>query len=226
MLSNFCQINNFTWVCDGVLSDHDCSLLIEEATPKLKEAGTLVGNKTERNDARRAFDTSLLKKNYNSEQEIYSIIKKIEELTSDLTDLPIENQESLNIIKYPEDGQYIEHYDIFLRSEEYYGEYMEMGGQRLFTIMFYLNDSFFGGETNFPKLDDFKINPHKGRSVFFKSMEDGNLIKESKHSGLPVKDGEKWLAVKWIRERRYQPKKAGHTNKNPVTFLNESEEAE
>jgi|TARA_Y100000310_G_scaffold315551_1_gene366242 prolyl 4-hydroxylase len=212
MLSDFCQVNNFTWVCDGILSKQDCSLLIKEALPQLKRAGVLVHNETKYNDTRKAFDAPLVKENYekDSQPEIYSLLERVENLTSDLTALPVENQEPLNIINYPDGGHYVDHYDVFLRDAEYYEKHMAMGGQRVSTVLFYLNDSFFGGETNFPKLDNFKITPHTGRSVFWKNMKSEDLIKESKHSGMPVSGGEKWVAVKWIREGKYQPKHKGY----------------
>ena len=59
-------------------------------------------------------------------------------------------------------------------------------------------------ETEFPELG-IRVFPLPGSGVLF-----GNLTPEgqrhplSLHAGLPVLQGEKWIATQWIRQRAYE----------------------
>ena len=105
-----------------MLSKEECSLLTKEAYPRLEDVAVLDYEKgvTKDHESRYAKERLLVKSHYNSQQEIYNVIEKIENLTSIITRLPIENQEHLNIIKYSRDGHYVPHYDFFLEGAENY----------------------------------------------------------------------------------------------------------
>jgi prolyl 4-hydroxylase len=71
------------------------------------------------------------------------------------------------------------------------------------TILVYLNDNFKGGETSFPMLDK-KIKPEKGKAVIFYNTDtNGTILRKSKHAGIPVIEGEKWICNKWIHLNKY-----------------------
>ena len=81
-----------------------------------------------------------------------------------------------------------------------------MGGQRIATLIMYLNDVESGGSTIFPDIG-LDVLPHKGNAVFFAySSERGELDNRTLHGGSPVSGGEKWIATKWIRVAPYQQK--------------------
>ncbi len=210
MLHNFSQIGEFLWVCDGLLSTEECSLLTKEARPHLEEVTVLDYDKgpTKDSKSREAKERLLVKSHYNSQQEIYNVIEKIEKITSTVTCLPVENQEHLNIIRYSEGGHYVPHYDFFIKGSENYDESISRGGQRVYSILFYLNNSYDGGETEFPKLDNFKIEPRIGRVLFWSNFSDNKPEEKSIHSSLPVKKGVKWIGVKCVRESEYISKKS------------------
>ncbi|MNR64452.1 hypothetical protein D3C85_1871040 [compost metagenome] len=47
--------------------------------------------------------------------------------------------------------------------------------------------------------------PVKGNAVYFSYLlPDGMLDERTLHAGLPVAEGEKWIATKWLRERPYR----------------------
>lgn len=72
-------------------------------------------------------------------------------------------------------------------------------GPRYLTVLFYLNDNFDGGETIFPKINKL-VKPEKGKAVIFQNVNNnGVIITQALHGGKPVKNGEKWIANKWIR---------------------------
>ena len=74
------------------------------------------------------------------------------------------------------------------------------GGQRICTLLIYLNDVHEGGETTFPKID-LKISPKKGAAIYFHySNHIGQTDRQSLHRSVPVLNDEKWVATKWIRQ--------------------------
>ena len=73
-------------------------------------------------------------------------------------------------------------------------------GHATLTFIFYLNDNFTGGETDFPKRN-IKAKPKTGKAVLFFNLNDDNTGRRDKsfHAGLPPNTGEKWMCNKWIR---------------------------
>jgi predicted 2-oxoglutarate/Fe(II)-dependent dioxygenase YbiX len=72
------------------------------------------------------------------------------------------------------------------------GAYMRANGERsLFTLMFYLNEGFKGGDTTFSDwgsplvFDDFAITPQSGKALLF--------FHPISHKGEPVMSGEKFV---------------------------------
>ena len=129
---------------------------------------------------------------------------KIKEFISNKTNLPIENQEDLHIVKYNIGGQYKNHHDFFHPGEEYYDEVTKNGGQRAFSCLIYLNDDFTGGETCFPN-KDITIKPELGKMIIWINInEDNSLNYDSLHAGLPVISGEKLICIVWVREYNFK----------------------
>lgn len=116
--------------------------------------------------------------------------------------LPIANQEPTNILHYARGQQYSHHYDFFTAEEEAgFAHELRTIGQRVATLLVYLNDGYDGGETDFPKLNwRFKGEPGDAL-IFWNLSAAGEREMNSYHAGLPVAKGEKWLLSKWIRER-------------------------
>ncbi len=73
-------------------------------------------------------------------------------------------------------------------------------GQRLRTVIAYLNVPGAGGETAFPLLGQ-TIKPQLGHVLRFDNVDgDGRINENSLHAGLPVKQGLKWICTLWIRQ--------------------------
>jgi len=76
-------------------------------------------------------------------------------------------------------------------------------GQRVSTLVTYLNDVPAGGETSFPELG-WAITPRLGHAAYFEYCDSRGVVDwRSVHAGNPVLEGEKWVASKWMRQRRF-----------------------
>jgi prolyl 4-hydroxylase len=72
-------------------------------------------------------------------------------------------------------------------------------GNRISTLMVYLENVSAGGSTVFP-LIGVKIKPFKGAAVFWWNLRrDGGGDPLTRHGGCPVLVGQKWITNKWIR---------------------------
>ena len=79
--------------------------------------------------------------------------------------------------------------------------YYRRVGQRLASMVTYLNLPDAGGATDFPRRG-LVVVPELGTGVLFNNtLADGAPDLDSLHAGLPVLRGEKWVATLWFRER-------------------------
>ena len=180
-------------IIDNVLTKDECKILIELGSKNMIKAGTL-GKQI---DGYRTADGSWL-------VEPNELVDKVKNMISIMTGNPIENQEEIHIVKYDIGGEFKVHTDYFHSNEEYYSEHIKRGGQRIMSCLFYLNDDFEGGETEFP-LKKLKITPRLGRLLMWSNVTpDDALDYESLHAGLPVISGTKYIAVIWIRESKFK----------------------
>lgn len=71
---------------------------------------------------------------------------------------------------------------------------------RAYTAILYLNGGFIGGETYFPA-NRFAAIPRVGDLVFFHNLnEAGEADPRAAHAGMPLREGTKWIATRWIRQ--------------------------
>jgi prolyl 4-hydroxylase len=130
------------------------------------------------------------------------LVKKIEARISEITGTPVPNGEGIQILNYASGGEYRPHFDYF--PDNTGGRvHTAKSGQRIITVIMYLNDVTAGGATVLPDIN-LSIYPKKGSSLYFSYVNSkGQVDPTTLHGGLPVLDGEKWIATKWIRERVY-----------------------
>jgi prolyl 4-hydroxylase len=141
-------------------------------------------------------------------REEHPSIARASKLVSELTNLPVENQEKFQLVRYQKGQKYNHHFDACNPSAGDYKECIENSkhhGARKFTFLIYLNDVFYGGETDFPKVN-MKIQPRKGSAVLFRNLI-GNTRESdplSLHAGLPpTQNEEKWIINVWTRDTLY-----------------------
>lgn len=93
----------------------------------------------------------------------------------------------------------LQHFDAFDISNEDGRRFASNGGQRVVTVLVYLNDCAQGGQTEFPAMN-LQVTPRKGTAlVFFPATVDGYLDKMALHAALPAIDT-KYVSQVWIRQ--------------------------
>ena len=131
------------------------------------------------------------------------LIQRIEQRITELTQHPLERGEPLQILHYQPGGEYKPHFDYFDPAQPGNEAVLKHGGQRVATLVMYLNDVEAGGSTVFPEVG-LDVLPRRGNAVYFAyTTEQGQLDARSLHGGSPVSTGEKWIATKWFRQRPY-----------------------
>jgi predicted 2-oxoglutarate/Fe(II)-dependent dioxygenase YbiX len=112
------------------------------------------------------------------------------------------NQEPTNFLHYARGQEYRPHYDFIAPHEEHaFATELKIMGQRIVTVLVYLNEGYEGGETVFPRVN-FRFKGKVGDALIFWTLsEQGEREPDSVHAGSPVTRGEKWLLSKWVREK-------------------------
>lgn len=184
-------------VFGGLLSDEECDALIEAARPRLARSLT-VATKTggEELNADRTSNGMFFQRGEND------VVKRVEERIARLVNWPMENGEGLQVLHYRPGAEYKPHYDYFDPNEPGTPTILKRGGQRVATIVMYLGEPDKGGGTTFPDVH-LEVAPKRGNAVFF-SYERPHPSTRTLHGGAPVIEGEKWIATKWLRERRFE----------------------
>lgn len=181
-------------VLESVLDDEECDALIEQARPRLDRSRTVTEVGTNEIDAARTSSGMFFRV---GETEL---VTRLEYRVSALLGLPVEHGEGLQVLHYQPGQQYEPHYDWFDPTQAGHQKITSTGGERIATLIMYLNTPEGGGGTHFPRAH-VTVCARKGSAVYF-AYERGD--KSSLHAGLPVTRGEKWIATKWLRERPYQ----------------------
>ncbi len=115
-----------------------------------------------------------------------------------------ENAEGLGVLHYLPGESYAPHAD-FIPDTPANAAQLAERGQRVRTLLVYLNGDFTGGETAFPRLD-LQFKPPAGAALIFHSVDaDGQVNPLTLHAGLPPTLGEKWVISKWFRSKALRP---------------------
>jgi prolyl 4-hydroxylase len=131
------------------------------------------------------------------------LVQRIDARTAAIMRLSEEHGEGLQVMRYGVGGEYMPHFDYFAPDQKGSAPHIASGGQRVSTLIMYLDDVAAGGETIFPRID-FSYVPRKGQGLYFEyAAADGSLDPLSLHGGAPVAAGEKWIVTKWMRERPF-----------------------
>ena len=180
-------------VLGGLLSDAECDALIDAARPRLARSLTVqTATGGEEVNADRTSQGMFFDRGESA------LLKTIEARIARLVHWPVERGEGIQVLHYRPGAEYKPHYDYFDPDQPGTPTILKRGGQRVGTLVMYLNDPEAGGGTTFPDVG-LEVAPRKGSAVFF-NYNRPHPATRSLHGGAPVLAGDKWVATKWLRE--------------------------
>jgi prolyl 4-hydroxylase len=188
---------------EDVLTDEECNFLISEAKKNLVP-GKVVGPS---GDAEIYLDHRNCTSSYMNQDNISNLA--IQDKISNIIGIDRSHFEGITVIRYLPGEDFKRHPDYFAGPGA--AKQSEKGGNRIATVIMYLNDVEDGGDTDFPWLKVW-ITPKKGNILFFDYSDPDPFIKRlTEHVGKPVVKGEKWIATIWVREFPRTVKFLDHT---------------
>ena len=180
----------------GVLSDDECDALVAMGRERLRPSPVLnMQTGADERHAARSSEGMFFRRGENE------VCARIERRLAALVDWPLENGEGLSLLRYGPGAEYRPHHDYFDPERPGSAVTLARGGQRVASIVMYLNTPLRGGATTFPDAR-FEVAAVKGNAVFF-AYDRPHPMTGSLHAGAPVIEGEKWVATKWLRVGRH-----------------------
>ncbi|XP_073263730.1 prolyl 4-hydroxylase 1 isoform X3 [Populus alba] len=163
-------------VLHDFLSSEECDYLRALAKPRL-QISTVVDVKTGKGIESKVRTSSGMF--LSSEEKTHQVVQAIEKRISVYSQVPIENGELIQVLRYEKNQYYKPHHDYF--SDTAGSSKCSCGGK---------------------VVDGLCVKPIKGNAVLFWSMGlDGQSDPSSIHGGCEVLSGVKWSATKWMRQR-------------------------
>lgn len=182
----------------NVLTKDQCSKMIEIIKTHCHKSSVIDydngGSKV--SDFRTSSTAHLFRKSDSSISETEDSILKI-------VNIPEKYSEQVQGQYYKVGEQFKPHFDSFFSLTDDQKRLLSLHGNRTWTAMVYLNDTPKGGHTRFTEID-LEIKPETGTMILWQNTRDGSNIPESKHWGMPIEEGEKFILTKWFREKPYQ----------------------
>lgn len=168
------------------LSQEECSSLVEKARGEVQRSRVLDMNTLEY-----VTHHARTSESCNFGYEIDWLISKV----SSLTNLPSSHQEPAQFTRYTKGQFYRAHQDSLYDPDP-------VTGQRVATVLIYLNTVQRGGATFFNSLN-LRVKPEAGSAViFFPSKLNGERDLRYLHAAEEAVD-EKWVAQIWVRNKPY-----------------------
>ena len=184
-------------VFGNLLTGLECEELIAASRPKLARSETVnrASGGTELNEARTSEGTYFF-------HDASPLLERINRRIAQVTRWPLAHGEPLQILHYGVGAEYQPHYDYFSPEDPGTASLLTHGGQRVATLITYLNTPAAGGATVFPDIG-LEVAPLRGHAVFF-SYDRPQPVSRTLHGGTPVTAGEKWIATRWMRQGVYR----------------------
>ena len=179
------------------ISSATCDWLIERAKPHLQRAQTfaLADGKAADDGARTNRAAEFLP------GRIDTVLSFVRARIAGFTGMSTGVLETSQVLHYSVGELYAPHYDFLDVRQAGHARQVAEHGQRVLTLLIYLNEGYGDGETYFPKLE----RGFKGRKgdalVFWNVTPDGAPDPLTLHMGSAPTRGEKWLFSQWIRMR-------------------------
>lgn len=183
-------------VFDNVLSVDECNQLVNDARARL-QISRVMGETGGEHIIHPARISEGMFFKFNESD----LVTRVEKRIAALLNWPIDFGEAIQVLRYGVGGKYDPHYDYFKLDSEASTHAIRVGGNRVGTFITYLKSPIKGGGTIFPDIG-LEVAPQTGSAVFF-SYDKPEESTKTLHGGLPVIEGEKWIATKWLREKKF-----------------------
>jgi prolyl 4-hydroxylase len=193
---------------ENIISDEEAERLIELGGNRGYERSADVGKENEDGTFTQNVNAGRTSTNAWCMQECMDdpIAQSVVQLIEDITGIPSDNAENLQLLRYEKSQFYQTHSDYIPYQID------RPCGVRILTFYMYLNDVEEGGGTEFPYLN-LTVTPKRGRAALWPSVLDSDPNKKdyrTNHQALPVVKGVKYGANAWIHQRDYKnPSKKG-----------------
>jgi prolyl 4-hydroxylase len=174
----------------GLFSPRECAYLAEAAAPMLAPAAVVdPASGAQRPDPVRVCDSAGFTLPLEN-PAVHALNQRIAAASGTAW----AQGEPLQVLRYRAGGEYKPHFDAL----------PGLANQRVLTMIVWLNADYEGGETWFAKTGA-RLKGRAGDALLFRNaLPDGTRDPDSGHAGLPVTKGEKWIASRWIRARRFE----------------------
>ncbi|XP_046867157.1 prolyl 4-hydroxylase subunit alpha-1-like isoform X5 [Drosophila willistoni] len=177
-----------------VISPNEIAELQEMAKPELKRATVYNSTKNTNQFVKtRTAKVAWFLDTFNQ------LTERLNQRIMDMTNFVLNGSEMLQVMNYGLGGYYVKHFDYFNTTTN--PHISQINGDRIATVLFYLNDVEQGGATVFPEIKK-AVFPKRGSAIMWYNLkDDGEGNRDTLHAACPVIVGSKWVCNKWIRER-------------------------
>lgn len=177
----------------NVLSESECHALIELARPKLNRSKVYVTDSERSSEGVVSYVRTSQQAGFKfGETAEFDVVY---ERLSGLLRWPVTHMESLHVVRYLPGADFAPHHDFFAASQAL----VDADGQRLASVVVYLNTPDSGGATSFLDVQ-LEIFPQRGSMLFFSYLGADEATK-TLHAGVPLGCGEKWIATIFLKDR-------------------------
>ena len=183
----------------GLFSTDICNWLIDRCRDRLKRARVYLGAAPSIDDYRSNTSAEF------GVTESDFVTALVQTRLAAAAQVELNQLEALSVLHYAPGERFADHYDFVDPKSAGAARDVASHGQRIFTLLTYLNEEYSGGETAFPRVGiTHKGTPGEGlllRNV----LADGSPDLRTLHAGVPPSTGEKWIATQFIRSERVIP---------------------
>ena len=181
---------------EGMASPSVCDWLIARARDRLAPAmvyDDAAGKAVASVRTNRAFEMGLA--------DLDLVVLALRERLAAAAGLPVMTLNAPQVLHYAVGQSFEPHVDFFDPDIPAQAMNIASVGQRVATVLVYLNDEGLeGGETDFPLLP-LRYRGRRGDALVFYNLDaEGRPDRRTVHAGLAPTRGEKWLLSQWIRQ--------------------------
>lgn len=179
-----CLLANF-------LSTSECEQLIEEALPRLERSKVAGENGSQVASYGRTSEQAVLRPGCSPLADV------VRARVARMARWPETCIEPAQVVRYRTGADFAPHNDYWC--PVVHRDIVERSGQRLATVILYLNTPEVGGVTAFQDIE-LEVFARQGQALYF-AYPYADLRSRSTHAGVPLGRGEKWIATFFLCER-------------------------